>query len=166
LDPIVSSISTQVRNIFVCRSIRCITHVVSSVSDSIVYIHRPGQPDLPTGKFLGDLTNELKPNQFITEFVSTGPKSYAYLTNDGKCVCKVKGFTIDGKVEDDINFAKLKDVLFERKEIVVCYPSALKRVKRRFQIEQSSVCKRFKFTYDKRRLLSNFETLPFGYRLA
>jgi hypothetical protein len=43
-----------------------------SIADSIVYVTKPGQPNPPTGNFLGDLTDELKPGQFITEFVSLG----------------------------------------------------------------------------------------------
>jgi hypothetical protein len=132
-------------------------------TDSIVYVHQPHKPDPPTGNFLGDLTNELKPGQFITEFVSTGPKSYAYTTNDGKAVCKVKGFTLDGQVETQINFESLKNVLMEREEIVVEYPSTLKRKKNSFEIEQCSLSKRFKYTYNKRRLLRNHKTLPFGF---
>jgi hypothetical protein len=45
---------------------------VFCIVDSIVFIHKPGQVDPPTGNFLGDLTNELKPGQHIIEFVSLG----------------------------------------------------------------------------------------------
>ncbi len=58
------------------------------VSDSVIFISHPGQ-DPPTGSFLGDMTNELDEygqGSFIEEFVSTGPKVYAYAvrTGDGK----------------------------------------------------------------------------------
>lgn len=36
------------------------------------------------GDYLGDLANELDTIDYITEFVSGGPKNYAYRTNKGK----------------------------------------------------------------------------------
>jgi hypothetical protein len=48
-------------------------------TDSLVYIHKPGHVDPPTGNFLGDLTNELKPGQHITEFVSLGTAVIKYV---------------------------------------------------------------------------------------
>ncbi|OWA52428.1 hypothetical protein BV898_16885 [Hypsibius exemplaris] len=33
--------------------------------------------------------------------------SYAYLTNDGKHITKIKGFTLNGGTEDAENFAKI-----------------------------------------------------------
>ncbi|KAK3728361.1 hypothetical protein QZH41_011396 [Actinostola sp. cb2023] len=50
-------------------------------TDSTFYVTHPGQTSLPLGDYLGDLTSELKPGDFIHEFVSTGPKSYAYVTD-------------------------------------------------------------------------------------
>ena len=34
-------------------------------TDSVIFVSRPGVIDPPTGDFLGDLTNELKPGQHI-----------------------------------------------------------------------------------------------------
>ena len=62
-------------------------------TDSIISVSRPGQYDPPLGDYLGDLTNELKAGEHIVEFVSGGPKNYAYRTNNGKEVCKVRGFS-------------------------------------------------------------------------
>ncbi len=54
----------------------------------MIFVSRPGQ-DPPTGSFLGDLTDELLDHgagSYIEEFVSMGPKAYAYAvrTPDGK----------------------------------------------------------------------------------
>ena len=45
------------------------------------------------GDYLGDFTSELETDEFISEFVSAGPKNNAYKTNKGKEVVKVKGFS-------------------------------------------------------------------------
>jgi hypothetical protein len=46
---------------------------------------------------LGEFTNELKPKDgnYIREFVSAGPKNYAYQLESGKTFCKIKGFTVN-----------------------------------------------------------------------
>lgn len=55
-------------------------------TDSVIYRLRPGQPEIPLGDFLGNMTNELDDGDHITEFVSGGPKNYGYTTAQGK-VC-------------------------------------------------------------------------------
>ena len=49
------------------------------MTDSVIYIQPRDEPQLvETRKNLGDMTSELKPYEIITEFVSAGPKKYAY----------------------------------------------------------------------------------------
>jgi hypothetical protein len=61
------------------------------MTDSIVYIQKDGEPELKTGSMLGELCDELDPDDWITSFCCTGPKSYAYITAKGKAVIKIKG---------------------------------------------------------------------------
>ncbi|KAJ8934252.1 hypothetical protein NQ318_008695 [Aromia moschata] len=47
-------------------------------TDSVIYIARDNEYAVPTGEFLGDMTDELEsygPGSYITEFVSGGPKT-------------------------------------------------------------------------------------------
>jgi len=53
-----------------------------------------------TGDNLGAMTSELRPSEFIEEFVSGGPKHYAYktvhaATGERKTVCKIRGITLN-----------------------------------------------------------------------
>jgi hypothetical protein len=54
-------------------------------TDSIFYIHREAEYNPSLGDYLGQFTNEIdaEDGNYITEFVSTGPKSYAYRTDKG-----------------------------------------------------------------------------------
>jgi G:T-mismatch repair DNA endonuclease (very short patch repair protein) len=55
------------------------TRAIYTDTDSVVYIQDESQPRLvEVGDRLGDMTNELQPDEFIQEFVSGGPKNYAY----------------------------------------------------------------------------------------
>ena len=60
----------------------------------------------PLGDYLGDLTNEINPKDgnHITCFVSGGPKNYAYNLDTGKTCCKVRGFTLNFRNSQKINF--------------------------------------------------------------
>jgi len=50
---------------------------------SVIYIQtRDGAALVKTGVCLGDMTSELKPREYISEFVSGGPKNYAYQTHN------------------------------------------------------------------------------------
>lgn len=88
-------------------------------TDSIVYVHHPTRVDLPTGNSLGNLTNEFNQGQYIREFVSLRPKSYAYETNDHKTVVKIKGFTINGKTKESLNFSSMLHMLENRDFVTV-----------------------------------------------
>ena len=63
-------------------------------TDSVIYVHKPDKPDPPLGNYLGDLTDELD-GDYITSFVSGGPKNYAYCTKKGKTDTKIRGITLD-----------------------------------------------------------------------
>ena len=94
-------------------------------TDSMIYISEPSQEDLPLGDFLGDLADELcckkigcvnpNPNcsHYIVEFVSGGPKNYAYVLNSGETICKIRGFTLDSKTSLHLNFSVLKSQVFD-----------------------------------------------------
>ena len=56
-------------------------------TDSVIYIQSKDEPNLvETGDKLGDMTSELRATEYISEFVSGGPKNYAYrVINTGTC---------------------------------------------------------------------------------
>ena len=52
-------------------------------TDSVIYTALPGQPDIPLGDHLGEMTDELDDGDFIVDFTSAGPKNYGYKTQRG-----------------------------------------------------------------------------------
>ncbi|XP_055356787.1 uncharacterized protein LOC129601886 [Paramacrobiotus metropolitanus] len=125
-------------------------------TDSIIFLDRPDQPKPETGKFLGDLTDELKPGQYITEFVSLGPKTYAYRTNDDVCIVKLKGFTLNGATSELINFERMLSMLDTSEKVNVNYPDSIQRHKPSLTLRQRDMSKKFRMTYDKRRIVENW----------
>jgi len=59
-------------------------------TDSMIYRTKQGEALIPTGRFLGQMTDELEGDS-ITDFGSAGPKSYCYKTQGEKTECKNKG---------------------------------------------------------------------------
>ena len=84
-------------------------------TDSVVFVHEPGKPEPPLGDYLGDLTDELD-GDYITTFISGGPKNYAYVTNNGKSVTKIRGITLDYATTKKLNC----EVSFIYTSIVTC----------------------------------------------
>ena len=146
-------------------------------TDSLVY-YDTKEVKLPTGDYLGDLTDELEeygPGAYIQEFVSGGPKNYSYRvfsphTNTHSDVCKVKGITLDFTNSQKVNFDVIKTLInnirercVEDEPITVVYPKKITR-KRRLDIVSERLEKKYAVVFKKRML--NEETLnsyPFGF---
>ncbi|KAK3924463.1 putative DNA polymerase [Frankliniella fusca] len=108
-------------------------------TDSVAYISRPGEPDLPVGTHLGDLTDQIEEDygegSFITEFVAGGPKNYAYKVAVGgdlahtKVCIKVRGISINTSCDDLVTFDNLKVmVMGSRDKITVPIPHQIARL--------------------------------------
>ena len=80
-------------------------------TDSVIYVHEPGKPDPPLGDYLGDLTDELDPGDYITTFISGGPKNYAYLTNNGKTETKIRSITLNYDATKKINMDVMRHLV-------------------------------------------------------
>ncbi|CAC5394024.1 unnamed protein product [Mytilus coruscus] len=78
--------------------------VLYTDTDSCIYVSQKGKPELSLGKYLGELTSEIPADEGnVVEFVSGGPKNYAYRTLKTK-TCKVKGFTLNVTNSYIVNF--------------------------------------------------------------
>uniref|UniRef100_A0A1B0CJT2 DNA-directed DNA polymerase n=1 Tax=Lutzomyia longipalpis TaxID=7200 RepID=A0A1B0CJT2_LUTLO len=155
-----SVLSKLGRNVFYCDT------------DSVIYLVPNGQENpLETGKFLGELTDELtdfSEGSYIDEFVSCGPKAYGlkiYSPGSDSYSYKVvfKGISMNREVEKQINFETLKNmVMTENDGIRVEYPDRITR-QQLFQIQSGPCTKTANFTLMKRKCVENFDSLPFGY---
>jgi hypothetical protein len=91
-------------------------------TDSVVYTSRSGEWKPELGDYLGDLTDEVPDNRII-EFVTGGPKNYAYKIarpdKDGNTtICKVRGITRNYNNSLTINFDTIKDMVINNRDDV------------------------------------------------
>ena len=139
-------------------------------TDSVIYKWSACLPKLRIGKFLGDLKDELGGDDHIVEFLSGGPKNYAYRTEKKKTECKVRGFTLNVRGQETLNFESMKQnilaVLRGEKgaEIVQTNPTHFKRDVVHKGLSIGPQRKRYRLVFDKRVVTpSTKSSLPFGF---
>ncbi len=137
-------------------------------TDSLIFSTKEGEWIPQTGSYLGELTNELESDDNITEFAATGPKSYGFKTAKNKVVLKAKGVTLHSANAQVVTLESMiclvhgyvtsrdTTALLTRTETIV-------RNKKKFTLHNRTFLKRFKVVYDKRMLLPDYSTLPYGY---
>ena len=120
-------------------------------TDSMIYLSKPGEYDPPLGDYLGEIINELKTGEYIVEFVSGGPKNYAYKTNRGNETCKVRGFTLHFTNSKLINFESVKAMVLDPSEenITVTNPQKRCRDKRKRKLYNREEEKNYQMVYTK-----------------
>ena len=82
-------------------------------TDSIIYIDNCTM-NIKTGDMLGDMTDELSGKE-ITNFVSTGPKSYSFKYGDDDEKSTIKGFTLNHENSSILNHNSMSKIV--RKQI-------------------------------------------------
>ena len=141
-------------------------------TDSVIYIQNVNEPKrVKTGDYLGDLTDELEEygaGSYIEEFVSGGPKNYAFsvfcpATGKRATKCKVKGITLNYENSKVVNFTSLRRMILEDNTPVhVHNPKKIKR-KHGGVVVSEPERKEYKVVFKKRRLTNTFDSYPYGY---
>ena len=57
-------------------------------TDSVIFSWKPGQPDIPLGDFLGEMTNELDDGDYIIDFTSQDQRIMDTRPKTEKCAAK------------------------------------------------------------------------------
>ena len=136
-------------------------------TDSVVYVHKDGAYNPPLSDFLGGLKDEVEGDD-IVEFVSLGPKNYAYKTKKGDTVCKVRGFTLNYQTSKLINFQTLTSmaqggVSGRERSVHTDEPYGIHR-KNDGTIYTGPKTKAYSMVYDKRFIAPDgYTTMPFGW---
>ncbi|XP_055339180.1 uncharacterized protein LOC129588818 [Paramacrobiotus metropolitanus] len=149
-------------------------------TDSVVFLHHPGDWLPETGSILGDWDDQLQAGEsHIVKIVSCGPKVYSYETDTGHIELKAKGIEQSGYTEGILDFDEItqsftrtgKALDFNALQrlldgtdshVQVIYPQFIKRNGKTQEINTVQLFKKLQMVYDKRMLFPDFSTLPFG----
>ena len=140
-------------------------------TDSVIYSFKEGQVKIPTGVFLGEMTDELE-GDVITEFGSAGPKSYCYTTQGGKSECKNKGTKSSYEINQVLNSAsmmrhikrELTDPQEERRLMEISIKNHFVRDNTDKTVSLTDLIKIFGVNWDKRVVEKGTGvTYPYGY---
>ena len=139
---------------------------------SVIYIQNVDEPPkLETGNYLGDLTDELEKfgsGSYIEQFVSGGPKNYAFYvfspsTGKRTTKCKVKGVTMIYDNSKTVNFTSLRNVILEdNTPLHVHNPRKIKRKHGGIVVSETEK-KAYNFFFKNRRLMDDFYSFTHGY---
>ena len=142
-------------------------------TDSIIFLQDEGQPNPVLGDYLGDFTSELDPDDYITEFVSAGPKNYGYQTKLGHVECKVRGFRLNSEGKSQLNYNVMRQNVLDEIQKPLLKPRQTQIVKthqivrdpKHYLLYTFPDYKRYQLVYDKRVVdPATFLTYPYGYR--
>jgi len=148
------------------------TQVLYYDTDSVIYKWAPGLHKIQTGDLLGEMTDELD-GDVIEEFVAGGAKNYGYKTKQGKYECKVRGFTLNVRGKEKLNYhsmkhhilAEVKDPLEHKRVIPVTNPNYFKRDVEEKGIQLTKRIKNYGLVFDKRVLdPTTMKSVPFGFK--
>ena len=152
-----------------CLMDRLGDRLLYSDTDSVIFVSRDGDWEPPLGPYLGDLTDEIGGDDYITEFCSGGPKTYGYRTAVSKTCMKAKGITLISENSKVVRLDTLIDLVDHyllnqnSSRHILSRADGIVRNKKNLTLKNKSVVKRFKVVYNKRVLLSDFSTLSYGY---
>ncbi len=139
-------------------------------TDSLIWESDPSDPNEykpEIGQFLGELTDELPPGDYIEEFVSAGPKNYSYLLSKSKqTVTKVKGFSLNWKNSNQINFDSICGIvkkLDHEATLQISDDCQITRDLQKLKIVNKDLSKKYRMVYDKRIIIEDYHTIPYGY---
>ena len=129
-------------------------------TDLVIYVSKEGEWEPPTDELDG---------AHITTFVSGGPKNYAYETSTDKTVCKVRGITLNYRTAQKVNFNLMCDMVCLEAlsdftdRISVNIPFKIIRDTKEKSVKTRSENKDYCIVYNKRVIVNDFDTLPYGF---
>lgn len=104
--------------------------------------------------------------RFFFYYSIGGPKNYAYETEEGQTVCKIRGFSLNYENSQLLNFKSMKELLLGMKwsrAIPIYNPAKITRDGKTRKVINKEEVKQYKIVYTKRVVQNDLTTLPYGY---
>ena len=130
-------------------------------TDSCIYLQKPDDEPVVTGKQLGDWEDEFdSPDEFIVEVVALAPKTYAYRTNKGGMCVKSKGFSLNHVTYEKVNFASYVEMAKQQLEELSGEQLLFKKSREGIKVSTTTKSMQMRRDGFKRRIVG-YDTRPF-----
>uniref|UniRef100_A0A914QLQ6 DNA-directed DNA polymerase n=1 Tax=Panagrolaimus davidi TaxID=227884 RepID=A0A914QLQ6_9BILA len=145
-------------------------YMIYTDTDSLLFETLEDVEILQTGNYLGDLTDEVGPNEEIIEVVIGGNKQYGYVlrnkeTGELRYILKIRGITLDAKTCTKLHYEKFKKMVLEYSEDDVIDLEYQRLLPSRLgNVRSANIPKRYKVVYKKGHIGSDLIVYPFGYQ--
>ena len=96
-------------------------------------------------------------------FCSIGPKSYSIQLSDGKSIVKCKGMQLKGK--NECSYTDFRRMVTSNFTMSFEVPFNLRRNMATGELRKVSMTKWLSKEFDKRVIIDNYETIPYGFKL-
>ena len=119
------------------------------------------------------MTSELRPTDYVSEFVSGGPKNYAYkiigtVTGRADTVCKVRGITLNYSAKQLVNYEIIRDMIRGTGGEPTVTVHTERKIKRKRKCTVAIITEAednvYRISFFKRRRLGDNSSVPFGYK--
>ena len=137
-------------------------------TDSVVFVRKPDDPEPPLGPYLGELTDELKGGH-ITTLILGGRKNLRYRTNTNKIGTKIRGITLDCTARQKIDMEVIHGLVHLyaacgiHDTVTVDIPHKIVRNPSDRVIKTKRMKKDYGIVYNKRVIVNDYRTLPYGF---
>ena len=85
------------------------------------------------------------------------------ITHTGEVACKIKWLTLNYETSEKINSDSMNNILEHKDSKISTQYNRITRDTKTKELLNKIETKEFGFVYDKRVILENFDTIPFGY---
>ena len=134
-------------------------------TDCVIIISKPGDYKPFLSPYLGDFTDEIDPkNGKMKTICTAGAKNYTYETTTGYKKAIVKGITLNNVTASKLNFDSIINIVTENQNHQIeTLQLKFSRNKTEWTNSTNIIKKIYRFFYNKRVILEDYNTLPFGY---
>ena len=171
-NPILASFVTAYGRIKLYETLKLIgdNSLTYCDTDSAYYSEKSNEitSKLDIGSNLGQMQDELSPGNYITTQICLAPKTYGYQTKfpekgDVLQVVRNKGF--GSEITDKINIKSFISLYHDKNSYISTENNNFfLRNRKDGTIFMKKLCKKFNYNYDKRIVVSDNITIPWGYK--
>ena len=140
-------------------------------TDSLLFRIDQGKSPLRLGDMLGQLTDELPPNDSIESWIGCGPKNYGYQLRSGKQFAKIRSFTQSYQTSQVLNFTTMYNMMMAHQNESSDVPEPIHTIEMRkihrdkytSSIFTAPMTKSYRIVNDKRLFDQRGFSVPYGY---